>query len=84
MDNASLSNVASSSSPLVETQRELERARRELIASASDIRNDVKAMTDWRSPIRQRPWVFVGSMFAAGVVLGLLTRPRRPVRAFFT
>ncbi len=83
MDNALLTNVVSPSSPVVETQRALERARKALLASAYDLRDDVKAMTDWRRPIRQRPWVFVGSLFAAGLLLGVLTRPRRPVRAFF-
>ena len=83
MDNAMLTKVVSSTSPVVETQRQLERARRELLSSAHDIRDDVKAMTDWRRPIRQRPWVFVGSLFAAGLLLGVMTRPPRPVHTFF-
>ena len=77
MDNAALSKVVSSSSPVVETQRELERVRRELLTSAYEIRDDVKAMTDWRRPIRRRPWAFVGCVFVAGLLLGVLSAPRR-------
>ena len=62
-----------SRSQLVETQRELERARRALIASAHDIREDVKELADWRRPIRARPLLFVGSAFAVGFLLAALS-----------
>lgn len=68
--------VFSSSSPVVETQRLLEEARRELITSARDIRDDVKQLTDWRRPIRQRPWLFIGSAFALGFAVALIHRRR--------
>ena len=80
MDKAMLTKLVTSSSPVVETQRELELARRALLSSAYDIRDDVKAMTDWRRPVRQRPWVFVGSLFAAGFLLGVLIHRRPRVR----
>jgi len=69
--------VVSSSSPVIETQRELELARRELISSAHDIREDVRALADWRRPIRDRPWLFIGSAFALGFALAALHHHRR-------
>ena len=68
--------VASSSSPVVETQRELERVRREILSSAHDLRDDMKQMTDWRRPIRQRPWLFIGAALAVGFLAGTLHRSR--------
>lgn len=65
---------ASSSSPVVETQRELARARQAVIASAHDIRDDVKELTDWRRPIRARPLLFIGSAFAVGLLLAALSQ----------
>ena len=68
--------VASSRSPVVETQRELEVARRELLSSAHHIRDDVRALADWRRPIRERPWLFIGSALALGFALAALHRRR--------
>ncbi len=68
--------VYSSSSPVVETQRALEAARRELVSSAQHIRDDVKQLTDWRRPIRARPWLFVGSAFALGFAIAVIHRRR--------
>ncbi len=71
-----LSERDTSSSPVVAAKWELEQARRDVVFSAHELRDDLKALTDWRRPIRRSPWLFVGSAFALGLVLGALHHSR--------
>jgi hypothetical protein len=53
---------------------ELEVAEGELAFSASRFREDLRALTDYRRPLRKRPWLYCGLAFAAGLFLATALR----------
>jgi hypothetical protein len=55
---------------LRETEAEIERSRKRLVASLGALREEITTLTDWREWIRRRPAPFVAGAFAVGFWLG--------------
>jgi hypothetical protein len=53
---------------------ELKVAEGELAFSASRIREDLRVLTDYRRPIRRRPWLYCGLALVAGLFLATALR----------
>lgn len=51
-------------------QREIERTRAQLAASALALREQVAQRLEWRQWVRRRPVLFVGAAFLLGWALG--------------
>jgi hypothetical protein len=49
---------------------EIERARAELVFSASVLRDEMVQRADWRGWVRRRPLAWMGAAFAVGFLLG--------------
>ncbi|MBL9037594.1 MAG: hypothetical protein JNG84_03665 [Archangium sp.] len=62
--------------PVNRTRHELELARRELVAATRSLRDDVRAITDFRRPLRRRPWLFLCSALVVGFGLAALHHHR--------
>lgn len=54
-----------------EVQRELERAREQIAASAVALRREVAAKTDWKAYVRRQPVAWVLGAFVVGWLLGV-------------
>lgn len=60
-----------------EIAREITEAREDLDDDLRQLRNQARAMTDWRRQYRNHTGVALGAAFAGGVALALMTGPSR-------
>jgi hypothetical protein len=60
-----------------EIEREITEAREDLDDDLRQLRNQARALTDWRRQYRNHTGVALGAAFAGGVALALMTGPRR-------
>jgi hypothetical protein len=58
-------------------EREIRAERTELGRNLRELETKARIMTDWRTHHRNNPGLFMGLAFSGGVVLGLLSMPRR-------
>ena len=63
---------------LARAEQELGALRARMVASVSRVREDVRVLTDFRRPIRERPWTWLGA--ACGLGFLLATTHRREIR----
>jgi hypothetical protein len=61
---------------LDEIEVEIDRSRERLGSNLKELENKVDAATDWREHFRERPQLFLGAAFVAGLVLASAFRPK--------
>ena len=52
-----------------EIEREIALARQNLLMHVSELQEEVREKMEWRRPVQQRPFVFLGAAFAIGFLI---------------
>ena len=63
---------------LARAEQEMKTLRARMAASMSRVREDVRLLTDFRRPIRDRPWTWLGVAFGLGFLFATTHRREIP------
>jgi hypothetical protein len=62
-------------------EAQIDRTRERLGSNLRELEDKVDAATDWREHFRERPYLFLGAAFIAGVALASAVQPKSAGRA---
>lgn len=65
-------------------ERSLDVERLELGRNLRELESKARALKDWRTYYRHRPWAVVGAAFGGALIFGLLSGKRSPIPTTFS